>query len=311
MLSNASHHSRPFSCFRCEQAFDPAQCALLDALFVVQGGWQARDDSFYSCFLREVTAELPASLLVDVRARMRTITGLALADDVVVTAQRMEPGQAVGVHSDQPWLGYEVARLVVQLNADWQRENGGALELYESLDGAPVERIEPAYNAAFGFLLHEGSYHGVSKVSRTRRTVVFNFWHVANTPQLADAVAALFADMHFSELPAALDPIAVSAETHLPEDTTFRASLAALALRRWGYDDETVVDGYRASASLSSQLDVIDERTAAIRLAAWVAHLKTGTFDLPRWQELQGALAGTGSFPRLMPLWGLCLGASS
>ena len=310
MLSDPRHQNEPFPFFRCDHAFGSEACAGFEQLFGAGAAWQARDDSFYSCFLREVTAELPAELLLDAATRMRAITGLPLTDQVVVSAQRMEPGQVVGVHSDRPLLGYEAARVVLQLNRGWQREHGGLLELYDSPEGPPVAEVEPVYDAAFGFVLHEGSYHGVARVNRTRRSLVFNFWHAANTPELADAVTALFADLHFSELPAALDPVATEAESRLPEDVTFRASLTALALHRWGYDAAAVVSGYRFGAGSSPDAaDAAGERAAAVRLADWVARLKTGSFDLEQWQELRRNLAGTPPPPRLLPLWNLCLPA--
>lgn len=305
MLSDLRHDSEPFPFFRCERAFGAEACAGFEALFAADAEWQARDDGFYSCFLRDVTAELPAELLCAVAARMRAITGLPLTNQVVVSAQRMEPGQVVGVHSDRPLLGYEAARLVLQLNHGWRREHGGLLELYDSPEGAPVAEVEPVYNAAFGFALHEGSYHGVQRVRRQRRSLVFNFWHAANTPELADAVEALFADLHFSQLPAALDPVATAAESKLPEEVTFRASLAALALHRWGYDAAAVVSGYRFAAEPAD--NALGERAAAIRLADWVARLKTGAFDVQRWRALRHSLAGAPPSPRVEPLWKLCL----
>ncbi len=311
MLSDPRHQNEPFPFFRCDRAFGAEACAGFEELFAAEASWQARDDAFYSCFLRDVTAELPAELLRAAAVRMRAITGLALTDQVVVSAQRMEPGQVVGVHSDRPLLGYEGARLVLQLNHAWRREHGGLLELYDSPEGVPVAEVEPVYDAAFGFLLHEGSYHGVQRVSRTRRSLVFNFWHAANSPELADAVEALFADLHFPELPAALDPVATEAESRLPEEVTFHASLAAVALHRWGYDAATVVSGYRFAAEPGPADNVaLDERAAAVRLADWLAHLKTGSFDVQRWQKLQRTLAGTPP-PRLLPLWNLCLPADA
>ncbi len=305
MLADPRHRSEPFPFFSQCQALGEERCVSLARLFTTEADWQARDDSFYSCFLRDVSAEVPEELLAAVLHRMRAITGLPLTDQVVVSAQRMEPGQAVGVHSDRPLLGYESARLVLQLNPGWRPEHGGLLQLHESPAGPPVVALEPEHDAAFGFVLHEGSYHAVTPVSRTRRSVVFNFWHAANTPELAEAVAALFANMHFNELPSALNPIASAAEASLPEDATFRASLAALALHRWGYDDTAVIHGYRFSAGLSST--VVDERAAAVRLADWIAQLRTGAFNLPRWQELRRDLAAFEPNPRLMPLWRLCV----
>lgn len=280
---------------------------MLEQVFLQDGEWQHRDGGFYQCSLRDVTEYIPASLTTEVIAGMREITGLPLVDRCVVTAQRMKPGQAIDVHSDRPLPGYEIARLVVQLNRQWQPKHGGVLELFASNDGEAVFRVKPGYNEAFGFLLHADSYHGVTEVTEPRRTIVFNFWHAANTPELAAYVQALFANSHFSELPAALNPVASSAESSLPEDVTFRAGTAAVALHRWGYDEASVVAGYLYSAELSTG-DAIDVETyAAVRLADWIARLHQDSFDLARWQVLRSEIEGTAMFTRLMPAWCLCL----
>ena len=242
---------------------------------------------------------------------MRDITGLPLVDRVLVTAQRMQPGQVIGLHSDRPFLGYEIARLVVQLNKHWQAEHGGVLELFESPEGEAVFSVNPEYNKAFGFLLHAESYHGVTEVTQPRQTVVFNFWHMANTPELAAHVEALFANLHFSEFPAALNPVASEAESSLPEEVTFLAGTAAIALQRWGYDAATVVTGYRHTAGLSSCGTRDAETYAAVLLADWVAFLYRDSFDLLLWNNLKNALAeidkGSELFPRLKSTWQLCL----
>lgn len=309
MLSQPSHHNNPFPFFHVTSAFSVKQCAELERIFSQAGEWQHRDEVFYRCSLRDVTENIPAAFRAEVIDRMREITGLPLVDRLVVTAQWMLPGHIIGVHSDRPLLGYEIARLVVQLNKQWHPDHGGVLELFAQPESEAVFRLNPGYNEAFGFLLHADSHHGVTEVSQPRRTVVFNFWHAANTPELAAYVQALFDNLHFSELPAALDPIASSAESSLPEDTTFRAGTAAVALHRWGYDDATVVAGYLYSAGLSTH-DAIDEEThAAILLADWVARLYRDSFDLSRWEFLRSELEGSRMFVRLTPAWRLCLPA--
>lgn len=238
---------------------------------------------------------------------MREITGLPLVNRILITAQRMLPGHVIGVHSDRPLLGYECVRLVVQLNRQWQPGHGGVLELFAAPDGEAVFRMNPGYNEAFGFVLHADSHHGVTEVTQPRQTVVFNFWHAANTPELAAHVQALFSNSHFSALPAALNPVASNAESSLPEDTTFRAGTAAMALQRWGYDDATVVAGYLHSAGLSGCEPTDAEVHAAILLADWVARLHRDSFDLARWELLRSELQGSAIFPRLLPTWRLCL----
>jgi hypothetical protein len=307
LLSQPIHHDTPFPFFYDNSAFSAGQCTALEDLFLQDGDWQHRDGAFYRCSLRDVTEHIPAAFQTEVLARMREITGLPLTNRVLVTAQRMLPGQVIGIHSDRPLVGYEIARLVVQLNKQWQAEHGGVLELFSSPESEAVFSVNPEYNKAFGFLLHVDSYHGVTETIQPRQTVIFNFWHAANTPELAAHLQTLFANMHFSELPAALNPVASAAESSLPEETTFHASMTALALHRWGYDESTVITGYQHSAGLTV-CDTNDAETyAAVRLADWVACLYRDSFDLARWKTLRHELAGIEMFTRLMPTWQLCL----
>jgi len=307
LLLQPSHHAYPFPFFHVNAAFSDAQCASLERLFSQEIIWQHRDAAFYRCSLSDVTEIIPATFQAEILTRMREITELPLVNRVLVTAQRMLPGQTIGIHSDRPLLGYEIARLVVQLNKQWQAEHGGVLELFSAPEGEAVYRVNPEYNKAFGFLLHEDSYHGVTEVTQPRLTVVFNFWHMANTPELAAHVEALFANLHFSEFPTVLNPIASAAESSLPEEVTYLAGTTAIALHRWGYDAATVVTGYLHSAGISS-CDISNAETyAAVLLADWVAYLYRDSFNLQRWNRLQSALAGIEIFPRLKPTWQLCL----
>ena len=155
MLANPSHHLRPFEFFECAGAFGVETCATLERLFEVKNRWQRRDAAFYKCSLRDVTGEIPQTLLRDVLSRMREITSLPLMESVQVTAQQVEPGQSIGVHSDRPMRGYELVRLVLQLNAGSCPAHGGVLQLYESPDRPSVVCLEPVYDFAFGFVLHE------------------------------------------------------------------------------------------------------------------------------------------------------------
>ncbi|WP_217629998.1 2OG-Fe(II) oxygenase [Thiothrix caldifontis] len=280
---------------------------MLEQLFVQDSEWQHRDEAFYRCSLHDVTDAIPATFHAAILARMREITGLPLVKRFMVTAQRMLPGHVIGIHSDRPLLGYEIARLVVQLNKGWQAEHGGVLELFATPDGEAVFKVNPEYNKAFGFLLHAASYHGVTEVTQPRQTLVFNFWHRANTPELEAHIQSLFANLHFSELPTALNPIASDAEASLPEDVTYRAGTAAIALHRWGYDAAMVVSGYQYSVGLDSGATHDAETYAAVRLADWVAYLYRDSFDLARWEILRGELEGIAMFTRLLPTWQLCL----
>jgi hypothetical protein len=311
LLLQPKHHDYPFPFFLVDEAFSAEQCAALEQLFSQDNKWQHHDGSFYRVSLSDVTESIPASFQAEMLARMREITGLPLVNRILVTAQRMLPGQIIGLHSDRPFLGYEIARLVVQLNKHWLTEHGGVLQLFESPEGEVVFSVNPEYNKGFGFLLHEESYHGVTEVTQPRLTVVFNFWHIANTPELATHVEALFANLHFSEFPAALNPVASAAESNLPEEVTFLAGTTAIALQRWGYDAATVIKGYQHTAGLLPCDSSDAETYAAVLLAEWVAFLYRDSFELLRWNSLRSALAkideGIEIFPRLKPTWQLCL----
>ena len=308
MLSQPKHHHYPFPFFYDDAAFSEAQCAALESLFLQEAEWQHRDGAFYRCSLRDVTKNIPATFQMEVLDKMREITGLPLVNRVLVTAQRMLPGQIIGIHSDRPLLGYEIARLVVQLNKEWQVEHGGVLQLFTSPKSEVAVSINPEYNKAFGFVLNINSYHGVTEVTQPRQTVVFNFWHAANTPELAAHIQALFTHIKFSELPPTLDPIASAAELSLPEETTLHAGTAAIALQRWGYDEATIAAGYLHSAGLSICNANDAETYAAVLLADWVAYLHRNSFDLARWEILSHALERVDIYARLMATWQLCLG---
>jgi hypothetical protein len=307
LLLHPDHHQQPFPFFFVEAAFSAEQCLALEQLFVQASDWQHQDGVFYRCSLSDVTEHIPASFQREILSRMREITGLPLVEHMHVTVQRMLPGHVIGKHSDRPLLGYEIARVVLQLNKDWQADHGGVLQLFSSTTGEAVFSVNPEYNKAVGFLLHGDSYHAVTAVSQPRQSVVFNFWHQANTPELAKHVEALFANLQFSEFPPALDAIASVAEASLPEEVTYRAGTAAIALQRWGYAAATVVAGYEHSAGLVCCANSDAETYAAVLLADWVAYLYRDTFDLIRWKQLQVALAGMDRFPRLLATWQLCL----
>jgi hypothetical protein len=287
MLVEVENHGLPFPCFTVNQAFSDTDCALLEAVFAGAEGWQRRDGAFYRCFLRDVTSEVSPEFCASLVSRMRDITRLPLANRVGVTAQRMAPGDSIGIHSDRPLLGFEVARLVVQMNGAWRSDHGGVLRLYDEERRVPVASVEPTYNRAFGFLLHETSHHSVDEVSRERRSVVFNFWHAGNTPALALAVRELFANAHFSDLPRCVHTMAERAEADLSEAVTLRAGLAALILHRWGVSESTLTQGYRLSVGWDTSAPPV------ARLADWLAHLHLESFDVEAWGHLRACLMGS------------------
>jgi hypothetical protein len=306
MLDTIIHHHRPFPFFHCTDTFSNEVCEHLRTLFGSEEQWQDRNEGFYQCFLRDVSNEIPHSLKSSLVRKMSVATGLPLTDQVHITAQRMECGQSVGIHSDQPLLGYEIARLVVQLNKDWTSSKGGNLELLEAREGSAIQIIEPHHNHSFGFVLHPTSYHRVSKVYESRWSVVFNFWHPANTPDFASVVDQWTLSFNSSLLPKDLDEQIIQAEGYLSEEVTFTALLVAWLLQVWEYKDRTIINGYAVFVGTKDISSLSLEDTAAIRLSIWVASVHQEHFSIEKWKALQELMVEVPIFPRLREVMHHC-----
>lgn len=222
MLDDARILTAPFAHVRCKQAFDAGFCQQLADRFDAPGLEWTEHRTFYEAAIADITAdiEVPAGLV----ARVSELTGAPLTSTVQVTAQRMVEGQFAAPHTDRPLLGYESVRLVLQLNPSWSPGDGGELVLGD-------ERIPPTWNSAFLFVLHPGSEHAIERVMATRRTVVFHFWHAANTPALEAAVHELFDGLSFANL-GAFD------SEGMTEEESHEAGCIAWCCRRWGREDE-------------------------------------------------------------------------
>ncbi len=293
MLADPVHRAHPYPCFTVEPAFSPEVCDRLEGLFDQDLPWREHGGSFYEVRNCDLTERLDPPFLTALAGRMGALTGLPLTQQVAVTAQTMAPGQRIGVHSDRPLVGYESARLVVQLNRHWQPGDGGVLQVHDDEAGSRVLASQPPrFNSAFGFALHPGSFHSVTVTAKPRRTLVFNFWHLGNSPALGEAVQALFARMQFGELPRSLDQDRTQAEATLAEEQTYLALVVATALQRWGLPESVILAGYQAA--LGAPMPAEHAAATAVTLARWAARLHVAGFDLAEWQGLSPVLAAIG-----------------
>ncbi len=255
--------------------------------------WEEHASSLYDGAMSDVSEGLDAELRSALVARMSELLGLPLDERVQVSAQRMQPGEDVRVHTDQPLLGYETARLVVQLNHDWRPEQGGALSLHTDDLGPPRGApLLPRYNSAIAFALTDTSFHSVSRTERARRSVVFYFWHRANGAALRAALHQLFEGMRFASLPESAQDELERVDAELPEGAGRRAALVAWALQRWGANEAASCAALEHVARLSAPLTVGDEDDVLLRfgadaaLACWAADVFEHHFDAVRWQRL-------------------------
>ncbi len=98
---------------------------------------------------------------------------LSLAD---ITAHKHTSGQSIGIHND--FIdGEESHRLVIQINSNWVKENGGFQMLFNSDKAEDVAKvIRPLSNSAMGFEISQLSHHAVSQVIDFNRfSLVYTF----------------------------------------------------------------------------------------------------------------------------------------
>ncbi len=306
MLPTVQHSTEPFPYFTVPAALPEVLLADLEALFEAPLTWDLHQDAFYRAWLSDVSERIAPAMRGALIDRMRDITGLPLTDTLQVTVQRMEPGQYAGPHTDRPLVGYEVARLVVQLREGWQPGDGGELHLHPDEAGAQtVLRRPPRYNTGFGFVMGPRSFHSVQPTAVTRRTAVFNFWHVGNTEALARRIRTMIAALRFDQLPESLDDLIADAEQNRAEEDSFRAGCIAALLQQWGYPEAVLEAGYRDGLESVMCPDSADP----VRIAAWVQWLQHDRFDVQRWAALRPVLARIRRDPRLADL-AVLLGAT-
>ena len=288
LLQQPQHHSHPFSYFTCADALPEALLERLCGLYAQPLVWQHHTDSFYRAYLSDVSEHLDAGFCASLSARMASLLGMPLTARIRATLQRMEPGQYALPHTDRPLVGYEAARLVVQLNPSWSPSDGGLLGIHPDAQGAQtVVCHAPGWNTAFGFAMGPRSFHSVQEVRSTRRTLVLNFWHAANTEALAAWVAAQLEGMRF-DFDGELARLASDAEPRVSEEDSLRAGCVAHLLLRWGFAEAVVCEGYRAGLrDLTGR-----EGEGAVLLARWVARLWLEEFDARLWAKVAPGLMG-------------------
>ena len=300
MLNNAIVHAHPFPHVTGTTQIPHHQLDAWMSLFSDEAAWQQRTESFYTCALREVTSDIDEVWTTQLRKSVTRLLQIPLLPHCSVTAQKMTSGQRIGIHSDQPRLGYEIARVVLQLNKGWAAGDGGVLEVYADTQNPPLLSHPPYWNSATAFILHPESFHSVSRTLKTRCSLVFNFWHPGNAPTLEHTVDEWLEGLHFGDLPASLDKEASDAEQYLEEGRTYRAGVVAWLLQRWGFGEDIVLAGYRVSVGQSIGPGLSYESRIAITWASWVAELHRGAFCPRRWTVVKEETKEWQNFPRLL-----------
>ncbi|MCO4747694.1 MAG: 2OG-Fe(II) oxygenase [Proteobacteria bacterium] len=277
MLHDIEQHKTPFPYFTAK--LNSGLCEQLGSLARLDLDWQ-RHDSFYHCWIAHAAEHI--RLPQELPGAVAALLDLPLTDAMQLTIQRMGPGDHALPHTDRPLLGFEAARLVVQLTPDWSLADGGLFAVHPDSEGTRTTRTrEPLFASVVGFGMRLASHHSVRPVHTHRLTAVVHFWHHANTPALHAQVRDLLEGASFAALPASLDATLTEAEAEHSEEETLRAGTVALLLTQWGADELSVERGYRAGlepwTGCSGDTD--------IDLARWAAKLWLDCFDIDAWEE--------------------------
>ncbi len=258
------------------------------ALFDADVVWARHDASFYACWLAVVSDRVGPDRVEALRSALERVFGVPLAPGCHVTIQRMEPGDGADPHTDAPKPGYEAVRLIVHFGRGWSEADGGRFSVVGGEGG-----LWPEWGHGAAFVLGEGSWHSVQTTCRTRRSIVFNFWHVANTPDVGAAVDAALLGARFGtgapEVAGALDFLTATA----PEEHATRAGYVAWVLERWGCPPARVVAAIEAVGAGEVPTDPIGD------LAEWVVGLRLDGFDAGRWAARQERWADLGELARV------------
>ena len=287
VLYDLRPYDEPFAYVRA----DRVDSALLNDLVrrVEQPQEWVRYDSFYRCWIAQVEGPIEASgALVDI---MGPLLGLPLGPSVRCTLQRMAPGDGATAHSDRPLLGYECARLVIQLTPAWRPHMGGRFAVHPDADGMrTTRRHEPLKGTAVAFAMRPQAHHSVEACAAERLTAVLHFEHVGNSAALATRLREDLGAMRFSDLPARVHPLMDRAEATRPERDSLRAATVAWLLGHWGCTPGDQALGY------AEGLEPWSGR-GAFPAARWVAHLWHEYFPVDAWPHARAACATDATLP--------------
>ena len=163
--------------------FDSADAEELMEWFEHDAPWRYRREDFYTqhefgfheSTLPPVAERVGGSRFVrSLREQIERTFHVRLRDSVDVTAHRLGPSDAIGLHNDFV-PGGETHRVIAQLNRGWPREAGGDLLLYNAAE-EPEARYAPASNTAVTLALAPDSLHSVTPVMASGRyTLVYSF----------------------------------------------------------------------------------------------------------------------------------------
>ncbi len=178
--------NEPFDYFLLPKAFDDDESLFVLNWLETDAPWNLVEADFYTQYefnvedvkLPEGIAFLYERYFLDyLIEQFENLFSVRLKTQADLTAHKLVNGHTIRLHNDFI-PGRETHRLLIQLNRNWQDENGGFLLFFNSSAPEDVHRvIHPVHNSSVGFAISPKSNHAVSTVYNGERyTLVYSFY---------------------------------------------------------------------------------------------------------------------------------------
>lgn len=205
-FAGAEVRSSPFLHATVGSVFGDELADELGAELARFDGWRLHRGEFFEQYeanllgLRDAGAgfaSLTPGTLDALRERVATLMATEFEPRVKVIAHRMDPGQGIGLHNDDPQGDDETHRLVINFGETAGDGDGGHLVLFSDATIEAVDRVfRPVHNAGLAFAASSESYHAVTEVrAGVRYTIVCSFWQreplVAGAREIAHSSGTL------------------------------------------------------------------------------------------------------------------------
>ncbi|MDQ3747667.1 MAG: 2OG-Fe(II) oxygenase [Acidobacteriota bacterium] len=185
-FADIEFQNEPFDYFLLPKAFDDNQSLSVLKWLETDAPWNLVEADFYTQYefsiddvkLPEQIAFLYERYFLDYLVeQFEDLFSIKLKTKVDLTAHKLVNGHTIRLHNDFV-PGQETHRLLIQLNRNWQDENGGFLLFFYSSAPEDVHRVvRPVHNSSVGFAITPKSNHAVSTVYNGERyTLVYSFY---------------------------------------------------------------------------------------------------------------------------------------
>lgn len=185
-FSHLEFQKEPFDYFVLPETLGSEEAFYILEWLEASVAWKWVEADFYTQYEFDFKdVELPENLaflyekdfLDNLIEQFEDLFSIKLTGNVDLTVHKLITGHTIRLHNDFI-PGQETHRLLIQINRNWQEENGGFLLLFNSSSPEDVHRIiPPVHNSSVGFAISPQSNHAVSTIYNAERyTLVYSFY---------------------------------------------------------------------------------------------------------------------------------------